>query len=439
MHCDFKIDYFCPYNMAEIERIYRLFLECHQSYSTDTRKITPGVVFFCLKGGNFNGNLFQEEALSKGASWVIGDEKHSESDRLILVENVLKTLQDLSRYHRRKMGVRLLGIGGSNGKTTTKELMVSVLSQKFNTHFTQGNLNNYIGVPMTLLNLREQHQISIVELGTNRAGDVEELCAIAEPDMGLITNIGKEHLEGFGSIEGVAKAEGELFDYLSKTGGHAFVNDDDELVKGLAKGLTSVTPFSSAQFPVSNLKLVPFVSFDYKGEHLKSNLPGLHNFQNIVAVITVAEYLGMSVQDIREGIAAYTPQNNRSQFLKGKDGNTIFLDAYNANPSSVEMAIRTLEGMEGNKYIVLGDMFELGEYEAREHQAIAELCSKVESCTSVLVGKAFAGTRVDNAHVHTFAGKDQARAFLEQSSIRNSTILLKGSRGMKMEDLLDIF
>lgn len=439
MHIDFKIDYFCPNNMAELERIYRLFIECNQNYGTDTRKIASGVMFFCLKGGNFNGNLFQEEALSKGAAWIIGDEKQTDSDRLILVEDVLKTLQDLSRLHRRKMGVKLLGIGGSNGKTTTKELMVSVLSQQFKTHFTHGNLNNHIGVPMTLLNLREQDQISVVELGTNRAGDVEELCAIAEPDMGIITNIGKEHLEGFGSMEGVAKAEGELFEYLGKTGGHAFVNTDDELVKGLAAGLTSVTAYSTRQFPAVNLKLVPYVTFDYKGEHMQSNLPGLHNFQNIVAVIAVAEYLGMTVQDIKAGMAAYTPQNNRSQFLKGKSGNVIYLDAYNANPSSVEMAIRTLEVMEGQKCIVLGDMFELGAYEAREHQAIAELCAKVESCTSVLVGKAFAATQVSSAHVYTFAEKDQARAFLEKSRFENCTILLKGSRGMKMEDLLDIF
>lgn len=425
--------------MVDIQEIYNKFTACNFAFSTDTRNIQAGVMFFCLKGDNFNANLFQEEAISKGASWVIGDEKHTESDRLILVDNVLKTLQDLSHWHRKKMQVKMIGIGGSNGKTTTKELLVSVLSTTFKTHFTQGNLNNHIGVPMTLLNLRSDHQISVVELGTNRAGDVKELCLIAEPDMGIITNIGKEHLEGFGSIQGVAEAEGELFEFLKEHNGHAFVNGDDHLVFEMGKNLPSTTVYTTSADSVSNLKLVPKVEFDYKGQHFISNLPGQHNFQNIIAVLAIAEYLGMDLKSVSKGIEEYKPKNNRSQILEGKNGNIIFLDAYNANPSSVEMALKTLEGMPGEKLILLGDMFELGAYEAQEHQAIAEVCASIPNSKSILVGKAFAGVVIDTDNVHLFADKVRAKQLIEQLDIQKHTVLIKGSRGMKMEEFLPLF
>lgn len=425
--------------MTEIQDIYEKLKACQFAFSTDTRKIQTGSVFFCLKGENFNANLFQSEALDKGAAFVIGDEKHTHSDKLILVDDVLKTLQDISNLHRRTLKTRVIGIGGSNGKTTTKELLVSVLNQQFNTHSTQGNLNNHIGVPMTLLNLRPEHEISVVELGTNREGDVEELCRIAEPDMGIITNIGKEHLEGFGSIEGVARAEGELFDYLKQHNGYAFVNQDDSLIAGMGKSLDSKTIYSCDNQQISNLVLVPQVSFDYKGIHVQSNLPGLHNFQNIVAVLTIAEYLNMELPAIAKGISAYTPKNNRSQIVKTDRGNTVFLDAYNANPSSVEMALKTLEAMPGRKLILLGDMFELGAHEAKEHQHIAELCAAMPESLSVLVGKAFATVNIDSETVHVFESKPEATELIQQIAPVNFTVLIKGSRGMKMEEMLSLF
>lgn len=425
--------------MNAIDEIYKIYIACNQLVCTDTRKIEQGSLFFCLKGDNFNGNLFQDEALAKGAAWVIGDEKHSDSAQLILVEDSLKALQLLAAYHRTKLGTKLIGIGGSNGKTTTKELLVSVLSTRFKTHSTEGNFNNHIGVPLTLLKLRPEHEVSIVELGTNKAGDIQELCEIANPDMGIITNIGKEHLEGFGSMEGVAKAEGELFEHLKKINGHAFVNADDEWVRKMGESVVEKTMYSVSNPTVCDIRFVPTVAFVYRGQTFVSNLPGKHNFQNIMAVMAIAGFLGLNDAEIGQGIASYVPRNNRSQILQGDNGNTIFLDAYNANPSSVEMALGTLSEMPGKKWALLGDMFELGAYEAKEHQAICDLCASYDSIESVLVGKAFAATSNSDKHVHLFENKEEARKFIEKLNIADSMILIKGSRGMKMEELLSVF
>lgn len=404
--------------------------------STDTRKIEQGAMFLALKGDNFNANEFAMQALEKGASYVVVDEKLFDDERIILVDNALECLQQLAAWHRQEMPARVIGIGGSNGKTTTKELMVSVFSTMYETHFTPGNLNNHIGVPLTLLGLRPSHQLAVVELGTNRAGDIEALCKIASPDFGLITNIGKEHLEGFGSIEGVAKAESELFDYLLKTDGYAFVNMDDVWLANMSKRLKYFTPYSSNSSDIGFVQTVPQIEFNYQNTHFHSALPGWHNLQNIIAVLCVASHFNIPIELIKNGIQRYKPSNNRSQIIRSEKNNTVILDAYNANPSSVEMALKTVEGMPGKKWIILGDMFELGAYEASEHQAIAQMCDQLIDSEAILVGKAFAacsGTRS-----HKFADKQQALEFVEHLNIKDALVLIKGSRGMKMEDFLPL-
>jgi UDP-N-acetylmuramoyl-tripeptide--D-alanyl-D-alanine ligase len=418
----------------DIKSIYQLFLGSGMNLSTDTRKIEAGAIFLALKGENFNANEFALQALEKGASYVIADEKQFDDERIILVPDALKCLQALAAYHRQQMPARIIGIGGSNGKTTTKELMVSVLTTKYETHFTQGNLNNHIGVPLTLLKLREHHKLAVVELGTNKAGDIDELCQIVCPDFGLITNIGKEHLEGFGSIEGVARAESELFDYLIKTDGYAFVNMDDTWLANMSKRLKYFTTYSINNSQLGFVQTVPEIEFNYQNIHFHSVLPGWHNLQNIVAVICVAQHFNLSLELIKSGIQKYKPSNNRSQILRTSKNNTVMLDAYNANPSSVEMALKTIEGMPGKKWVILGDMFELGDYEAKEHQAIADLCDGIIGCEAILVGKAFAATKGNKSH--KFAEKQSAAEFVEHLNIKDSMVLIKGSRGMKMEDFL---
>lgn len=419
-----------------IQSIYQLFLDCGMNLSTDTRKIEPGAMFLALKGDNFNANEFAMQALEKGAAYVIADEKKFDDERIIIVDNALKCLQDLAAYHRNLMPARVIGIGGSNGKTTTKELMVSVFSTMYETHFTPGNLNNHIGVPLTLLNLRQHHQLAVIELGTNRAGDIEELCQIVNPDFGLITNIGKEHLEGFGSIEGVARAESELFDYLIKTNGYAFVNMDDQWLLSMSKRLKFFTGYSTNSEEIGFVQTVPEIEFNFQNVHIHSVLPGWHNLQNIVAVLCVANHFNLPLDLIKKGIQRYKPSNNRSQVVRTAKGNTVMLDAYNANPSSVEMALKTLEGMAGKKWIILGDMFELGEFEASEHQSIANLCDQLADSETILVGKAFAACQGNKSH--QFAAKKEAFEFVEHLNLKDALILIKGSRGMKMEEFLPL-
>jgi UDP-N-acetylmuramoyl-tripeptide--D-alanyl-D-alanine ligase len=425
--------------MAKVEDIYLLYEKSGQTVCTDTRKIAAGSLFFALKGGNFNGNLFAKKALENGAKYAVVDERHFDDERIILVEDALKCLQDLATLHRRKSHAKVLGIGGSNGKTTTKELLVSVLSTSLNTHYTHGNLNNHIGVPLTLLQLRPEHEVAVVELGANREGDIEELCLIAEPGLGIITNIGKEHLEGFGGMEGVARAESELFDYLHRHNGHAFVNMDDKWLGNMGRRLTNKTGYSIDLDGMSNLHTVPSISFEYKGETVNSVLMGEHNFQNMAATIAIAEYFGIKPAGIRKGLESYVPANNRSQVIHTAKGNTVLLDAYNANPSSVEVAMKTFGKMDGPKIVLLGDMFELGSYEHEEHENIAALCAGAGYKACYLVGNAFNKTESAGPHLHKFAAKDQAMEAIRIMKYENVMVLIKGSRGMKMEDFLDEF
>ena len=422
---------------ASLDEIYRLYELSGLKVNTDTRKIEKGSLFFALKGDNFNGNAFAGAALENGAAFAVVDEKHLEDERVILVGDALKYLQDLARLHRRKMKVKTIGIGGSNGKTTTKELLVSVLATQYNTHSTQGNLNNHIGVPLTLLQLRPEHELAVVELGANRAGDIQELCLIAEPDMGIITNIGKEHLEGFGGMEGVAKAESELFDYLLKHNGHPFINLDDKWLGHMGKRFVSKTEYS-----MKNVRAAtePGITLEHHGTTIRSVLMGVHNLQNIVATIAVASYLGISDENIKKGIESYHPQNNRSQLLRTAKGNSVLLDAYNANPSSVEMALKSLEGMPGYKIALLGDMFELGAYEAEEHQHIVDLAHIMHIHQFILVGKAFSRVTLHGeTNVKVFSSKEDTLEMIRGGNYRNCSVLIKGSRGMKMEEFLPEF
>jgi len=426
--------------MNTIENIYKLFLQCQGKVSTDTRKITHHSLFFALKGENFNGNLFASMALEMGAKYAIVDEKIYENEQLILVDNVLETLQKLSTYHRKKCKAIIIGIGGSNGKTTTKELISAVLQTEKNIHFTPGNLNNHIGVPLTLLQLKPEHEIAIIELGANHIGDIAELCTIAQPDIGLITNIGKEHLEGFGSIEGVAKAESELFDYLLKNNGVAFVNNDDIWLANMAKRLKNKIPYSinaiNLDTIIKHIQIVPTIIFETQNTTFQSPLMGTHNLQNIAATIAVAQYFNVSILNTQKAIGLYAPTNNRSQIIKTEKGNTILLDAYNANPSSVQEALNTFNLMPQNpKYVILGDMFELGSYAQQEHQLIFEQCQKSESIYQcILVGDEFSLCDSNSTNIFQFKNKIDAMEYIKNAEIENSAILIKGSRGMKMED-----
>lgn len=421
-----------------LESLYDLLKKVEFNLFTDTRKIIPGGIFFALKGENFNGNLFANDALAAGASYAVVDEVLEPKEGLIKVDSVLQTLQQLANLHRRRMNARVIGIGGSNGKTTTKELMVSVLATKYKVHSTQGNFNNHIGVPLTLLTLKAEHEISVIEMGTNRRGDIEELCRIAEPDMGLITNIGKEHLEGFGSVEGVAAAESELFDYLLKNKGLAFINQDDHWLSNMAKRFNTFIPYSIHDLKYSNLVYTPNVCYTFGGQTIHSNLPGVHNFQNMVAVTAVAEYLGLNAHQIADGIEQYLPKNNRSQMIVTDKGNTVFLDAYNANPSSVEMAVHVLSKMPAPRLALVGDMFELGDHEAAEHRAIQSLIANSDIEEAVLVGVAFASVTQNNNKIKTFAEKKDALNYVKGLNLSGRSVLIKGSRGMKMEEFLPL-
>jgi len=436
--------YLCCNIMNTIESIYQLYLNCQQNICTDTRKIATNSLFFALKGDNFNGNLYSIKALELGAKYAIVDEKTDSDERLIIVDDVLKTLQLLANYHRKQCKAIILGIAGSNGKTTTKELISAILQTEKNIHFTHGNLNNHIGVPLTLLRIKPEHEIAVIELGANHIGDIKELCKIAEPNMGLITNIGKEHLEGFGSIEGVAEAEGELYDFLVQNNGLAFINMDDLWLVKMSDEIENKIAYSyltkNANIFISKIQVVPNLIFNYSEIEMESPLMGEHNLQNITAAIAIGIYFNIDASNISKAIKSYAPSNNRSQIIQTDKKNTILLDAYNANPSSVQEALKTFSQMSINpKYVILGDMFELGKYAEAEHQSILELCQNLEIENCILVGNEFYKTQKGSESTLKFLDKNEAMNYFKEKEIKNSGILIKGSRGMKMEDFKDLF
>lgn len=427
----------------DIDSLYQIFMQ-HPAVCTDTRKITQGSIFFALKGPNFNANSFAAEALEKGAAYCVIDEAiHKVSDKCILVGDVLQTLQALATHHRRQFNIPVIAIAGSNGKTTTKELISSVLSTTLKVWATPGNLNNHIGLPLTLLQLTSKHQVAVIEMGANHIGENAFLCEIAEPDLGLVTNNGMDHLEGFGNIEGVAKSNSELYYYLLKNNGLAFVNANDEwlmrMSSRLDKRITYAANTSSRNVPADYQgyasQLQPEIRYTFEQKNAGSYLSGDYNFDNIMTAVAIGKYLNLETEKILEGIAAYKPANNRSQWIQAKK-NLVFLDAYNANPSSMEAALRNFALMESdNKIVVMGDMFEMGEFAASEHQRMVDLCKSLHFKNVVLVGEEFAATKPDG--FKRFATTAEAASFFAANIPDQAVLFIKGSRGMKLETLLE--
>ena len=416
----------------KIKDLYTLYSK-NFLVDTDTRTIRKNTLFFALKGDNFNGNEFAKEALQLGASYSIVDEKeYKTSDAIILVDNVLETLQKLAKYHRKQLDIPIIGLTGSNGKTTTKELIHCVLSEKYTTTATKGNLNNHIGVPLTLLSMTPKTEIGIVEMGANHLKEIAFLCTICEPDFGYITNFGKAHLEGFGSLEGVIKGKSELYTYLQTHHKTAFVNPNDGIQVEKTKQLKTI-PFNTVELHF--LEVNPFVKLSYKNSTIQSKLIGTYNYTNIAAAITIGAYFEVSLEKIKKAIESYTSTNNRSQVIKTAS-NTIILDAYNANPSSMKAALESFALLkEPHKTVILGDMFELGENSMKEHQAIVDLTRELQFETIFLVGEHFSRTHTESQQFKSFK---ELQNHLIKNNIKNHAILIKGSRGMQLERVLEL-
>ncbi len=407
---------------------------------TDTRQITLGCIFFALKGESFNGNLFAQEALDKGAGKVIVDDEafHKNTGETILVENVLLTLQQLARFHREFLGLPIISLTGSNGKTTSKELINAVLSQKFKTVATKGNLNNHIGVPLTLLGMNKETKLGIVEMGANHLGEIKMLSEIAEPDYGYITNFGKAHLEGFGSIEGVIQGKTELYQFLKNNNKKLFVNANDPKQLANSEGIHRIT-FGTPQsdFDIKLVDSTHHLLVEFKGKQIQSNLVGAYNFANLSAAIAIGAYFKVSPEKIKAGIEGYVPSNNRSQLMV-KGTNTILMDAYNANPTSMMAALENFKQAKGDKKIMfLGDMFELGKEAETEHQNIVDFLAENPFGNVFLVGGNFFKTMSNASHIKQFETFEKLKEAVESNSPKNATILIKASRGMALERILD--
>ena len=474
-----------------IEKLYSIFLQ-HPIVCTDTRDIKPGSIFFALKGGNFNGNEFAEKALEMGCAYAVIDEENFVSKdncgteqfplekgarpartypfdtgggiygKFIVVDDVLKALQQLANHHRRQLSIPVIGITGSNGKTTSKELMNAVLSKKYNVLATVGNLNNHIGVPLTLLSITKEHEMAIVEMGANHQGEIAELSSIAEPDFGVITNIGKAHLEGFGGLEGVKKGKSELYKYIQSKQGKLFVHGDDEVLLELSGSTEKVTYGTKKLYDIVGAvheNKNEFISFQWatrynavnikKSELISTQLVGIYNYYNLVCAACVGNYFKVEDELINQALREYTPSNNRSQLHKTKH-NTLILDYYNANPSSMSLSIENFASLNHpNKMLILGDMLELGSESEKEHDAIVSLLKEKNLSNALLVGPLFiaAGKKGlslnpspsgEGSGLKTFATSDDAVEYLKQHQVKDATILIKGSRGIKLEKVVEV-
>ncbi len=427
--------------MTTINTLHSLFLK-YPVVSTDTRKIAPNSIFFALRGENFDANTFTKEALEKGAKYVVIDNKdYFIDERTLLVENSLVALQELAKFHRLYLGLPIIALTGSNGKTTTKELIHSVLSKKYNTLATIGNLNNHIGVPLTLLRFTKDTEIGIVEMGANHQKEIEFLCKIAQPDYGYITNFGKAHLEGFGGVEGVIKGKSEMYDYLKNNNKLIFVNLDDTIQNQKTENLKRfrfTVNASQADVKITGVEANPMVKIAYNNLTINSQLIGIYNANNINAAITIGNYFKVSDELIKEAIENYIPENNRSQLIL-KNGNEIILDAYNANPSSMAAAITNLIQLEKkNKIAILGDMFELGNESLLEHKKIIALLENETSISTYFIGKDFFKNQIHNTHMSFFEDFESFSVFLKTNLPNNNLLLIKGSRGMALEKTLDL-
>lgn len=431
-----------------IEQLYQHFLK-HPLVCTDTRDIQANSIFFALKGANFDGNKFAEQALNSGSAIaVIDDPEYKKDERFFLVKDVLTALQDLANYHRKQLSIPVIGITGSNGKTTSKELVNSVLSKKYKVLATKGNLNNHIGVPLTLLSITREHEMAIIEMGANHQGEIAQLCAIAEPDFGIITNIGKAHLEGFGGIEGVKKGKSEIYRYLQEKKGKVFVHGDDETLAELAFNNDKITYGTKKLYDIIGAVVntgTEFISFQwatrYTASSLKSapvvttQLVGIYNYHNLLCAACVGNYFKVEDELINQALSEYTPSNNRSQLQKTAN-NTLILDYYNANPTSMTAAIENFANLkQENKMAILGDMLELGEESQKEHEAIIQLL-KQKNIQALLVGPLFCNAG-NGSTFQLFANSDDANTYLQSNPIKNTTILIKGSRGIKLEKVLE--
>lgn len=420
----------------EIGSIHKIFLKSN-GVSTDSRKVKKNDIYFSLKGPNFNGNEFAKSAIEKGACYAIVDQKEYVIDKsYILVEDCLKTLQNLANYHRKNSKAKIIGLTGSNGKTTSKELIFSVLKNKFKTIATTGNLNNHIGVPLTLLSIKEDTEIAIIEMGANHLKEIETLSNIADPDYGYITNFGKAHLEGFKNLEGVIKGKSELYNHLINKSRLIFINNRDkkqvELTKEYSNKFTFGEQNSDSIFSVKSIN--PKINISIDNILIESNLFGQYNIDNIAAAICIGKYFNVDNENIKAGIERYIPENNRSQIIK-KGSNKIILDAYNANPTSMQLALSSFNDMKEEKKIVfIGDMFELGENSHQMHQEIVYTVEKMNFDQTFIIGELFNKTK-HSSNIRSFKNLNDLKGNMDE--ISNSAILIKGSRGMKLENILD--
>lgn len=429
-----------------LNEIYEVYLK-HPIISTDTRKIEKNSIFLALKGTNFNGNEFAAKALELGAAYaVIDEETYKKDERFILVEDVLGTLQKLAQYHRDQLNIPIIGITGTNGKTTSKELIQAVLKQKFNVFATKGNLNNHIGVPLSLLSINKETEIAVIEMGANHQLEIAFLCSLAKPEYGLITNVGKAHLEGFGSYEGVKKAKAELYAWLSSHKGTLFLQKDNPELVGMANAFPFEETISygfNSKHDISGVLIEdnPFLSlewaFNKEKATVESQLTGAYNAENILAAIAIGVYFGLNAHEINTGIANYRPENNRSQIIKTKR-NTIICDYYNANVSSMEAALQNIDLMESplKKTLILGDMFELGEESLKEHRLLIEKALSIKGCDCIFVGKDFYKSKNEKAAFYKTT--DEAVDALKKEALKDRLILLKASRGMAFEKVLAV-
>jgi len=426
----------------EISKLYHLFKQS-TGITTDTRKIEKGQLYFALKGDNFNGNTFAAKAIEIGAAYSIVDEHDFKvNEHCILVNDVLTTLQQLANYHLHQVSPKaIIGITGSNGKTTTKELVHAVLSTTFNTHYTKGNLNNHIGIPLTLLEMAANTEIAVIEMGANHQKEIESYCKYVEPTHGIITNCGKAHLEGFGGVEGIQIGKGELYDYLKQHNGLVFVNGDDEILLNMLekRNFNNFISYGNGKTNKFNSKILvdnPFLKIQFEDVEIESTLFGSYNYSNIMCAIAVGKYFGIPNQQIKSAVENYHPENARSQMIE-KNGYQLILDSYNANPTSMQHALESFSKSSTKyKLVILGDMFELGEYAAIEHQKIADLATQLKFDKIVLVGLEFNKTQT-NASILKFQDSNEAHDWFKEQEFTDIEILLKGSRSMKMEKVLN--
>ncbi|ANH84014.1 UDP-N-acetylmuramoylalanyl-D-glutamate--2,6-diaminopimelate ligase [Niabella ginsenosidivorans] len=424
-----------------IEEIYQVYLQ-HPDVQTDTRKIKEGELFFALKGPNFNGNSFAQQAVDAGAARVIIDEAAYEiPGKTILVDDVLTTLQQLAAHHRDQFRFPVIAITGSNGKTTTKELIHAVLSSTYKTYTTTGNLNNHIGVPLTLLKIRDDAQMAVIEMGANHLLEIKGYCRVAKPTHGLITNVGKAHLEGFGSLEGVKKGKGELYDFLRERGdGTAFVMWDYDYLRAMSRGIATIVSYGTGEADVVGAAKghTAFLEVNFikpATTTIQTQLVGDYNLPNVLAATAIGDYFNIPMEKIKRAIEQYTPSNSRSQLLE-KGSNKIILDAYNANPSSMKLAIENFADRAGsNKMLLLGAMAEMGAASVAEHESIVELIRRYKWQNVVLVGKPFAPYANE---FNCFESSDKAAEWMKGHKPENTLLLIKGSRSTQMEKILEV-